>query len=86
MLEEFRSSTLAGASDTDNPVTAGGSGLPLLPLRDYPRPPGMWHKVAPRAAETSPECANHGGYAIRAMAQDQIQVMSALGFSRIQAI
>ena len=56
----------------------------------------MWHKIAPRLAEQFTVVAadlrgygdsskpdggeNHIGYSFRAMAQDQVEVMTALGF------
>jgi haloacetate dehalogenase len=56
----------------------------------------MWHKIAPRLAEeftvvaadlrgygdsSKPDGgADHGGYSFRAMANDQVEVMAALGF------
>jgi haloacetate dehalogenase len=58
----------------------------------------MWHKIAPRLAEEftvvaadlrgygdsskPPGGDDHFGYSFRAMAQDQVEVMSALGFER----
>lgn len=102
MLEEFRSSTLAGASDTDIHVTVGGNGPPLLLLHGYPQTHVMWHKIAPAlarrftvvmpdlrgygASAKPPGGADHSSYAKRTMAQDQIKVMSALGFARFQAV
>src|ERR1700682_5101530 len=58
----------------------------------------MWHRIAPRlAAEFTvvaadlrgygdsskpPGGVDHSGYSFRAMAKDQVEVMSALGFER----
>ena len=60
-----------------------------------------WHKFAPRLAqeftvvatdlrgygdsEKPPGGADHSGYSFRAMAQDQVEVMAALGFPRFYA-
>ena len=60
-----------------------------------------WHKFAPRLAEEftvvatdlrgygdsekPPGGDNHSGYSFRAMAQDQVEVMAALGFDRFYA-
>jgi haloacetate dehalogenase len=60
-----------------------------------------WHKFAPRLAqeftvvatdlrgygdsEKPPGGDDHSGYSFRAMAQDQVEVMAALGFSRFMA-
>ena len=75
----------------------GGSGPPLLLLHGNPLTHVMWHKIAPRLAEdftvvatdlrgygdsSKPEGgADHSGYSFRAMAQDQVEVMQALGFT-----
>jgi len=74
----------------------GGSGPPLLLLHGNPLTHVMWHKIAPRLAEdftvvaadlrgygdsSKPDGGNdHFGYSFRAMAQDQVEVMAALGF------
>ena len=74
----------------------GGSGSPLLLLHGNPLTHVMWHKIVPRLAEhftvvaadlrgygdsSKPDGGeDHGGYSFRAMAQDQVEVMSALGF------
>jgi len=74
----------------------GGSGPPLLLLHGNPLTHVMWHKIAPRLAEEFTVVAadlrgygdsskpdggpDHSGYSFRAMAQDQAEVMEALGF------
>jgi len=74
----------------------GGSGPPLLLLHGNPLTHVMWHKIAPRLAEHFTVVASdlrgygdsskpdggesHIGYSFRAMAQDQVEVMTALGF------
>ena len=76
----------------------GGSGPPLLLLHGSPQTHVMWHKVAPRLAQSftvvltdlrgygdSSKPAGggtHADYSKRAMANDQVQVMRALGFDR----
>ena len=76
----------------------GGSGPPLLLLHGSPQTHVMWHKVAPRLAERftvvltdlrgygdsskPPGGGTHADYSKRAMANDQVQVMHALGFDR----
>ena len=73
-----------------------GEGPPLLLLHGYPQTHVMWHKVAPALAERftvvltdlrgygdsakPPGGDNHQAYSKRAMAQDQVEVMTALGF------
>jgi haloacetate dehalogenase len=75
----------------------GGSGPPLLLLHGNPLTHVMWHKIAPRLAEeftvvaadlrgygdsSKPEGGtDHSAYSFRAMAQDQVEVMQALGFT-----
>src|SRR3954468_16083215 len=74
----------------------GGSGPPLLLLHGNPLTHVMWHKIAPRLANdytvvvtdlrgygdsSKPEGGERSmGYSFRTMAQDQVEVMSKLGF------
>jgi haloacetate dehalogenase len=76
----------------------GGRGAPLLLLHGFPQTHAMWHRIAPRLAERftvvatdlrgygdsekPPSDERHAPYAKRAMAQDQVEVMRALGFER----
>jgi haloacetate dehalogenase len=77
-----------------NVVTAG-KGPPVLMLHGYPETHAMWHKVAPKlTSRYSVVCADlrgygdsskpkgrpdHANYSKRAMAQDMVEVMDALG-------
>jgi haloacetate dehalogenase len=76
----------------------GGSGPPLLLLHGFPQSLVMWHRVAPALAERFTVIAadlrgygessvpateyDHASYSFRAMAGDQLAVMTALGFDK----
>jgi haloacetate dehalogenase len=79
----------------------GGQGPPVLLMHGNPFTHLSWHKFAPRLAqeftvvatdlrgygdsEKPPGGEDHSGYSFRAMAQDQVEVMAALGFERFMA-
>ncbi len=79
-----------------------GSGPPVLLLHGYPQTHVIWHGVAPRlavdhtvvltdlrgygASDKPPAGAEHAEYSKRAMAADQVEVMTALGFPRFAVV
>jgi haloacetate dehalogenase len=79
----------------------GGQGPPVLLMHGNPFTHLSWYKFAPRLAqeftvvatdlrgygdsEKPPGGEDHSGYSFRAMAQDQVEVMAALGFERFMA-
>src|SRR3954453_6253232 len=79
----------------------GGNGPALLLMHGNPFNHASWHKFAPRLSqeftvvatdlrgygdsEKPPGGADHSGYSFRAMAQDQGEVMTALGFDKFFA-
>ena len=83
-------------------IAFGGSGEPVLLLHGYPQTHAMWHKVAPQLArEHTVVCADlrgygdsskpkglpdHSNYSKRAMAQDMVEVMRALGHERFHLV
>ena len=83
-------------------LVIGGCGPPLLLLHGYPQTHAIWHRIAPRLAEhftvvctdlrgygdsaKPPGETDHRSYSKRAMAQDQVEVMEALGFKRFALV
>jgi len=80
----------------------GGGGPPLLLLHGTPETHLMWHRVAPELAEhftvvatdlrgfgnsgTPPTTPDHMPYSMRAIALDQLEVMSALGYDTFSVV
>jgi haloacetate dehalogenase len=97
MFEGFKVSMI-DTGETVIRARHGGGGPPLLLLHGNPQTSAMWHKVAPRLAETftvvatdlrgygesgkPPSTPDHAPYSKRAMARDQIAVMQRLGHER----
>lgn len=101
MFKGFKSQKIQTTGATIN-VVSGGQGPPLLLLHGNPETHVMWHKIAPRlATEFSVFAAdlrgygdsskpgggeNHSTYSKRAMALDQIELMSHFGFEKFAVV
>lgn len=97
-FEHYRVETSGAEID----LVRGGEGQPVLLLHGYPQTKAMWHEVAPRLAEdftvvaadmrgygdsSKPEGdEDHVRYSKRAVANDQVEVMGALGFERFAVV
>ncbi len=100
MLDGFRKTEIK-TSGARIVTAIGGSGPPVLLLHGNPFNHLSWHAVAPTLAkeftvvltdlrgygdsEKPPGGDNHENYSFRAMAQDQVEVMAALGFDAFMA-
>lgn len=101
LLEGFRFRTV-DVDGVQVRAGVAGSGPPLLLLHGYPQTQVMWHLVAPLLADrftvvtadlrgyggsSAPGGgADHAGYSKRAMAADQVGLMSRLGFDRFGVV
>lgn len=97
MFDGFQTLRLETA-DAEIDARVGGQGPPLLLLHGYPQTKAIWRDVAPALARSFTVVAtdlrgygassrpaagpDHAGYAKRAMAVDQVEVMALLGFPR----
>src|SRR5690349_10483875 len=94
MFEGFKRQMVDVGEARINTLTAG-RGTPLLLVHGYPQTHVMWHKIAPRLAESfSVVCCDmrgygdssipastedHSSYSKRAVANDLVKVMDKLG-------
>jgi len=94
----FAERRIATSADVEIHLRTGGSGPPLLLLHGYPQTHVIWHRIATELArhctlviadlrgygESSapPGDAEHVTYSKRAMAEDCIAIMRALGHDR----
>jgi haloacetate dehalogenase len=101
MFEGFETTRIDTGDATIN-VVHGGSGSPVLLLHGFPETSAMWAGVAPELAgshtvmatdlrgygqSSRPESGpDHAGYSFRAMAADQVAVMTALGHERFAVV
>ena len=101
MFEGFEKLRLQ-ANGVEINLVRGGGGPPLLLLHGHPQTHAIWHKLAPALAREFTVVAtdlrgygdsakprglpDHGNYAKRVMAQDQAEVMAALGFPRFRVL
>lgn len=101
MFEHFAQLRLKANGEEISLVRAG-SGPPLLLLHGHPQTHAIWHKVAAGLARHFTVVAtdlrgygdsgkpaglpDHSNYAKRVMAQDQVEVMQALGFPQFRVL
>lgn len=100
MFEGFRREMVQ--SEVGINAVIGGSGDPVLLLHGYPQNLAMWARVAPMLArdhtvvctdlrgygdsEKPAQTEDLANYSFRRMAQDQVEVMEALGFERFHVV
>ena len=100
MFESFTSHTIPTGNGIEIAAWVAGAGPPLLLLHGFPQTHICWHKIAPTLAERYTVVAtdlrgyglsskpagggDHATYSKRAMADDQVAVMHALGFARFK--
>ncbi|MBU9847036.1 alpha/beta fold hydrolase [Rahnella ecdela] len=101
MFEYFTQGRMA-VNGTEIAYRIAGQGEPLLLLHGHPQTQAIWHKVAPYltsqftvvladlrgygdSGKPEPD-AEHLNYSKREMAQDQSELMAALGFSQFSVV
>ena len=101
MFEHFTQRRMA-VNGTEIACRIAGQGEPLLLLHGHPQTQAIWHKVAPYltsqftvvladlrgygdSGKPEPD-AEHLNYSKREMAQDQFELMAALGFNQFSVV
>ncbi|WP_439291635.1 MULTISPECIES: alpha/beta fold hydrolase [Rahnella] len=101
MFEHFTQRRMA-VNGTEIACRIAGQGEPLLLLHGHPQTQAIWHKVAPYltsqftvvladlrgygdSGKPGPD-AEHLNYSKREMAQDQFELMAALGFNQFSVV
>ncbi len=101
MFEHFTQRRMA-VNGTEIACRIAGQGEPLLLLHGHPQTQAIWHKVAPYltsqftvvladlrgygdSGKPEPD-AEHLSYSKREMAQDQFELMAALGFNQFSVV
>ena len=90
------------ASGAEINYLRAGIGEPVLLLHGYPQTHACWHQMAPELARhytvicadlrgygdssKPPGLPDHSNYSKRAMAQDMVELMTALGFERFHLV
>jgi haloacetate dehalogenase len=101
MLTNFKQQFIA-TSEANINVFMSGKGFPLLLLHGYPQNHFIWHKIAPRLIEdftvivtdlrgygdsSKPKGKpDHSNYSKRAIARDQVEIMSQLGYEEFYLV
>jgi haloacetate dehalogenase len=101
MFEGFEQHRIHSGDEEIN-LVKGGSGPPLLLLHGHPQTHVIWHKVAAALAARFTVVAtdlrgygdsgkpaglpDHSNYSKRVMAQDQVEVMEALGYPSFRVL
>ena len=98
MFESFQGRRVPVSAGIEIFCRVGGGGPPLLLLHGYPQTHAIWHRVAPELTRRftvvcadlrgygesgkPPSDATHAAYSKRAMAQDMVEMMAAMGYER----